>query len=232
MDESLSTLFIASDTWKATYPGAAAGMLAVRDVTNPPRSEALEARKVELEARLRERFGAMTRADLRAVPPLDAYEAYFRRYRKTFHVRLQLESVALKGKPIPSVATLVEAMFVAELEHLLLTAGHDLDTLALPVRLDVATGGEPYTLLGGQEASLEPGDMYMADGRGVISSILFGPDSRTRMTSETRAALFAVYAPPGIGAEAVDRHLAAIEANVRLVAPEARVAARAVIVAG
>jgi hypothetical protein len=45
----------------------------------------------------------------------------------------ELESVARKGKSIPSRAALVEAMFIAELENLILTAGNDLDVVVPPV---------------------------------------------------------------------------------------------------
>jgi len=41
-------------------------------------------------------------------------------------------------------------MFMAEIENRLLTAGHDLDNLQLPVCLDVTKGDEVYTLLRGQ----------------------------------------------------------------------------------
>ena len=65
-------------------------------------------------------------------PVLQAYDAYYRQFKKTYHVQLQLESILFKGKSIPSVAALVEAMFMAEMNDLLLTAGHDLDALHLP----------------------------------------------------------------------------------------------------
>ena len=65
--------------------------------------------------------------------------------------------------------------------------------------------------------------MMIADAQGVISSVIYGPDRRTRITSETRQVLFTVYAPPGIGEQAVYDHLRDIQANVLLVAPEAQV---------
>lgn len=63
--------------------------------------------------------------------------------------------------------------------------------------------------------------MYIRDGDGVISSIIYGPDRRTQITPDTRNVVFTVYAPPGVGAEAVQAHLRNLEANVRLIAPEA-----------
>lgn len=219
---------IGSETWKAAYPDAAVGVLAMENVTNPERHPALEARKGALEDELRARYAGYDRAAFKALPVIDAYNAYYRRFKKSYHVLLQLESVVLKGKPIPSVATLVEAMFMAELDHQLLTAGHDLALVRAPVRIDVAEGSESYVRMNGQEQALKAGDMYIADAHpdgpwgGVLSSILYGPDLRTRITEETREVLFTVYAPPGIEREAVHTHLQSIQSYVQLVAPEAQ----------
>ncbi|MHC4107688.1 MAG: phenylalanine--tRNA ligase beta subunit-related protein, partial [Planctomycetota bacterium] len=153
--------------------------------------------------------------------PIEAYTRYFKRYKKTYHVLFQLEAIALKGKAVPRIATLVEAMFLAELKNLLLTAGHDLQAVQVPVQLDVASGAERYVLLSGHEQTLKPGDMMMIDREGVISSVLYGPDRRTQITPQTRQVFFAVYAPPGIGEQAVYEHLRDLQENVMLVAPQA-----------
>jgi DNA/RNA-binding domain of Phe-tRNA-synthetase-like protein len=195
----------------------------MRNVTNPERHNALDKRKAELENQLRSRFADCDRAFIKALPVIQAYNAYYKLFRKTYHVQLQLESVVFKGKSIPRVSALIETMFMAELENLLLTAGHDWGALARPVEIDVAEGNERYVRLNGQEQQLKPGDMMIADGQGIISSVLYGPDRRTRITSETREALFTVYGPPGIGEQAVQEHLHDIRANVLLVAPEADV---------
>jgi DNA/RNA-binding domain of Phe-tRNA-synthetase-like protein len=216
-------VFIVSEAWKSAYPGAAVGVLAMRNVINPERHTALDKRKEEIENQLRSRFSDYDRAALKALPTIQAYNNYYKQFKKSYHVQLQLESVALKGKSIPRVAALVEAMFVAELKNLLLTAGHDLEAVQRPVKIDVADGSERYIRLNGQEQELKPGDMMIADAQGVISSVIYGPDRRTRITSETRQALFTVYAPPGIGEQAVYGHLRDIQANVLLVAPEANV---------
>ena len=216
-------MFTILEAWKTTYPGAVVGILAMRDVANPKRHPALDERKKELENQLRSCFAGYDRAALKTLPTLRAYNAYYKRYKKTYHVQLQLESVVFKGKSLPHVAALVEAMFMAELKNLLLTAGHDLEALQKPIRIDVAEGSERYIGINGQEQKLKRGDMMIVDGQGIISSVLYGPDRRTRITRETRQVLFTVYAPPGIGEQAVDEHLRDIQANVLLVAPEARV---------
>jgi DNA/RNA-binding domain of Phe-tRNA-synthetase-like protein len=210
-----------SEGWKTAYPGAAVGILAMRNVVNPEHPPALESRKAELEHQLRSRFAGHDRAQLRTLPTIRAYDAYYKRFKKTYHVLLQLESVALKNQPISSVAALVEAMFMAELKSLLLTAGHDLEVVREPIRVDVAEGIERYTRLNGKEQVLKAGDMFIADAQGVISSIIYGPDRRARIRSSTRQVLFTTYAPPGIGRQTVQQHLQDIRANVLLFAPEA-----------
>lgn len=221
-------MFVVSDAWKAAFPGAHAGILAMRNVANPPGHPALERQKEALEEQLRARFAGQDRSAIEALAPVQAYAAHYRRFKKTYHVQLQLESIAFRGRPIPSVAALVEAMFMAEVKNALLTAGHDLDALQLPITLDVSKGDERYTLLRGQEQTLKPGDMLMADRLGVISSVLYGPDQRTQITARTRRVLFAVYAPAGIESQAVHQHLDDIRANVALVAPEAEMLIRQV----
>jgi DNA/RNA-binding domain of Phe-tRNA-synthetase-like protein len=111
-------------------------------------------------------------------------------------------------------------MFMAELDDLLLTAGHDLDVVRQPLTLDVAKGTEAYTLLRGDGQTLKPGDMFIRDGEGVISSVIYGPDRRTQIRPETRNAMFTAYAPAGIGAETVENHLKHILHNIRLFAPD------------
>ena len=238
--------FTVSQAWKTTYPGAAVGVLVMHDVVNPKHHPVLETHKEELENQLRSRFSGYDRAALKAHPVIRAYNEYYGRYKKTYHVQLQLESIVFKGKVIPRVAALVEAMFMAELKNLLLTAGHDLETLEIPVGIDVAAGSERYVRLNGKEQQLKAGDMMIADAQGIISSVLYGPDRRTRITPETRQVLFTVYAPPGIEGGAPQRtagfsrtqerivwtHLRDIEENVKLVTPEAKVALMEVYGAG
>ena len=207
--------------WRAAYPEAHAGVLIVRGAANPSQDAGLEKRKSELEAELRARFSGSDRPALLQLPELRAYDEYYRRFKKPYHIQLQLDSIVFKGKTIPTVAALVEAMFMAEMEDLLLTAGHDLDVLRLPLTLDVGSGTEAYTLMRGEAQTLKAGDMFIRDEEGVISSVIYGPDRRTQIRPETKNAVFTAYAPPGIAGGAVKSHLEHILRNIKLFAPEA-----------
>jgi len=65
--------------------------------------------------------------------------------------------------------------------------------------------------------------MMISDATGVLSSVLYGPDQRTRITSKTEHVLFTVYVPPGIETQKVIDHLRSIQANVMAIAPDAQV---------
>lgn len=211
---------VATDAWRAAFPGAVVGFLTIRQVTNPAQHPALETRLADAETELRSRYDGMSRADLRGTGHFPAYADYYKRFGQNYHVLHQVESVALKGRAIPRRAALVEAGFKNELTNQLLTAVHDLDTLSLPAVLDVATGDETYEAYNGETMTLKAGDMYIRDGVTVLSSIILGPSTHGRATPETTAALVYVYAPAGIGEDAVRSHLADIATDASLLSTD------------
>ncbi len=219
-------IFEVHDNWRRAHPGACAGILLLKVLENPASPERLvklEEARLALEADLREKYGRLTRADLAALPVIQAYNQYYRRFDKSYVVQLQLESVVFKRKSIPSISGLVEAMFMAEIKNQMLTAGHDAVKLSQPVVLDSSAGSEEYTLLRGSPQALKTGDMIMRDREGIISSVIYGPDQRTQITPATRRAMYAVYAPAGVGETAVRAHIADIESYVGLFNPAAEI---------
>jgi DNA/RNA-binding domain of Phe-tRNA-synthetase-like protein len=217
--------------WREAHPGASVGLIALRRVANPASNDKLNDLASALESDVCSRLGTADRETIRAIPPLPAYAAYYKRWGQRYHVAMQLESVAQKGKSLPRVAALVEAMFIAELRNLLLTAGHDLDALELPVRLTVGSG-ESFIAPNGQVTTVKPGDMFIADARGqVLSAIITGPSNVARIGAETTAVLFYAYAPPGVEPALIDAHVDEIERNVRLISPQPEVIGREIVTA-
>ena len=210
-----------AEKWKTSFPGAGVGILVVDHVTNPEHSAMLDEQKRMIENELRSKYS--NRSELVESPILDAYIAYYKKFAKTYHVQQQMESVIFKSKSIPSVAGLVETMFMAELKNGLLTAGHDYLALQLPLKLNVVNDGEQYILMNGKTQIAKPGDMSISDEAGIISSIIHGPDSRTRITSETTKVMFVVYAPSGIPHDFVFQHLSDIYSYIKLFAPNSEV---------
>ncbi len=210
-----------SPNWRAHKPETSVGFLAIRSALNIPDHPELQKAKKALEEELRAQYEGMDRKALRKEPVLAAYDAFYRRFRKSYHVQLQLESVVIKGKPIFSPSALVTCMFMAELKTGLLTAAHDFDVLELPLTAEIAEGEETYQKLNGTEQQLKTGDLYIRDQQGILSSVVYGPDQRTQILPDTLNSIFTTYGPPGISASQIEGQLEILEGYIRLFAPKA-----------
>lgn len=195
-------------------------------------SRALDDRKRQTEARLRERYRGFTRKEFLSLPIMAAYARHYRRFGKTYHVLLQLESIVFKGKDLPSVSPLVDANFAAEVETLVLTAGHDVRKLHGEIVIDVARDGDQLApMTGGAPKTVPAGDIIMRDAKGVCCSIIYGLDGRSPITAEASHVLYVAYAPAGVPHDIVDAHLRLIEEHARLVSGAAVTEQRRLLVA-
>jgi DNA/RNA-binding domain of Phe-tRNA-synthetase-like protein len=209
----------ATDEWRAAHPGATLGFLELSGADNTRPSPALDEPKREVEARLREHYQGFTRQAFLSLPVMADYERYYRRFDKTYHVLLQLESLVLKGKNLPDVNPLVDANFMAELETLVLTAGHDVERLHQPVLMDVSRAGDQIIQMDGTSRAIRAGDMIMRDAQGISCSILYGQDNRSPISAQTSSVLYVAYAPPGVPLASIETQLNTITDNIRLFSP-------------
>jgi len=213
----------ATDGWKETHLGAQIGLLEISGVDNNRPAPVLDQEKRAIEGRLREKFAGFSRDDFLSLPVMQAYHRYYRKFGYTYHVLLQLESVALKGKSLPNISPLVDANFAAELDTLILTAGHDVSQLEAPVLIDVACEGDEITQMNGSRKEVPVGDMLMRDAQGVTCTILRGQDDRSPISKATTHVLYVSYVPDGVTEEQVMAQLNAMESYVRLFSPECAV---------
>jgi DNA/RNA-binding domain of Phe-tRNA-synthetase-like protein len=206
-----------SPNFHRVYPGAHVGVLLLENVVVSAENAGLEQAALSIEDKLRRRFA--DKIALHAHPVLQAYRDYYKKFDKTYHVQSQLESVVFGGRSIPRPLPLVQAMFMAELDNMLLTAGHDLAALSSPLAIDLGREDLSYILMNGSPQALKNDDMCMSDQSGIISSVIYGPDQRTRLSPAASDAVFVVYAPDGISEEAIQKHFADIASYIRLFAP-------------
>jgi DNA/RNA-binding domain of Phe-tRNA-synthetase-like protein len=213
----------ATDEWQTSHPGAIIGLLELSGTVNTGPSPSLDERKRETAARLRTRYGGFTRQEVLALPVMADYERYYKRFNKTYHVQLQVESIVLKGKDLPNLSPLVDSNFVAEVETFVLTAGHDVAKLRGTIAIDVSREGDQMAQMNGALKAMRAGDMIMKDADGICCSIIYGQDNRSPISSETSHVLYVAYAPAGVPAERVDAQLWSIAGNIRLFSPAAAV---------
>lgn len=206
----------ATSEWQNAYPGAIIGLLELSGIDNTLTSASLDERKREAENHLRERYQGFTRKDFLALPVLSAYQQYYRRFDKTYHVQLQVESIVLKAKSLPNVSPLVDANFIAEVETFVLTAGHDVTKLHGPISIDVSGEDDQMTQMNGNSKRIRAGDMIMRDADGICCSIIYGQDNRSPISAETSQILYVAYAPVGVPSKVVDTQLGKIVDNIRL----------------
>lgn len=212
----------ATDRWKAAYPGGCAGIMELSGVGNGPDGSALDSTKRALEGELRQKYAGFSRGDFLALEAMQAYEKYYKKFDKTYHVQLQLESMVLKGKNFPNTHPLVDAYFMAELQTLVLTAGHNADRLDGGIRIDITQEGDEIIQMNGAQKKVRPGDMMMADNQGIISTIIYGQDQRTPVKDPTDRVVYASYGPPGIQESVIRRQMELTHEYVKLYAPSAK----------
>jgi DNA/RNA-binding domain of Phe-tRNA-synthetase-like protein len=210
----------ATDAWKEAHPGAQIVLLEISGLDNAQSAPMLEQEKRAIEGRIREKYAGFSRNDFLELPVMAAYNRYYRKFGYTYHVLLQLESVALKGKSLPNVSPLVDANFAAELDTLILTAGHDVAKLAAPVLIDVAHEGDEITQMNGVRKDVPVGDMLMRDAQSVACTILRGQDNRSPISKATTHVLYVSYVPDGVTEAQVRAQLDLMEKHVRLFSPD------------
>ena len=122
-------------------------------------------------AALREQYREYVRADVFGQNP---YFRYFRKFKKTYPVMMQFESVLLKGREFPKSNAVTAVPFLVELETHVLCGTHDIDRLMGPVELYQAEAREPFAGLRGDEVHTYPGDVTGRDAGGIIFSMILG----------------------------------------------------------
>ena len=213
-------LITATDKWRGMYPGARFGLLEISGVAPLTTSAQVDEQKRAVEQCLRERYHGFSRPDFLALPVMAAYSRYYKRFSKTYHVLLQLESIVLKSRDLPNVSALVDSNFMAEVDTLVLTAGHDVGKLQVPILMDVANESDQIVQMNGATRLVLVDDMVMRDAHGVCCSIIYGQDNLSPISPVTSHVLYVSYAPADVPAELVMTHLQKIKENIFLFSPD------------
>jgi DNA/RNA-binding domain of Phe-tRNA-synthetase-like protein len=174
--------------------------VSIEDVSEVPGEEEVSEYVEAVRRRLTERHGELDRRELKALPMFAPYIRYFKRFKKSYHLFLQLESFVHKGRGLPFVNPLLTAYFLGELETGVLASAHDAETIVPPLRLALTEGGEPLTLISGEERTAPPDDAALFDAEGLLTAVIQGQDDRTVLGPSSRRAAWFFYGPPGTDA--------------------------------
>lgn len=166
------------------------------------------------------RYRDYVRADVFGQNP---YFRFFRKFKKTFPVMMQFESVLLKGREFPKSNAVTAVPFLAELETHVLTGTHDVEQLLGPAELYLAQAKEPFTGLRGDLVHTYPGDLCARDEGGIIFSMIAGADARTCARQTSRHVFYPVFGVPGQDPAALRPMQERLAEYARILAPDAEV---------
>ncbi len=183
------------------------------------REEAFYARAEEKLAELK---AAFPEYDRKAVFGDNPYTRFFKKFKKTFPVLLQFESVLFKDRPFPHGDPVAELPFLAEIETRMLMGAHDAGRVEGPIRLCLAKERESFSGMRG-EAHCYPDDVVGKDDGGIILSMISGADDRTCIHPDTSYVFYPTFGTPGLPKEELERAQDVLCGYINLLSPEAEV---------
>ena len=200
--ENFEVLF--SDEIQSKFPSACVGIFVIGINQFNISKEKLSSHTLLIKEQLKSKF--KDHSVLKNDSVIQAYTNYYKLFEKTYHVLPQIESLIFKGKPLNLPIPLLQIIFLLEMKNRLLTAVHDMAKIEPPIKVGLSSGQETYTLINGSQKTVKLDDMLTSDRAGVISSIIYGPDSRTKISLKTTEAMIFVYAPSGFNHELIEDH--------------------------
>lgn len=193
------------------YPGIQFGVMTIGNVKVPQPGNDFLLSKKRLEADIQSRYRDMTKKQMRQLQPFCHYHAYYKKFKKTYHVLHQCESIASGNRSLPNGPFPVQAMFMAEIKNQLLTAGYDRRTHDQTLTVRLADGLTGFEGLGKKKQLPPRDDIILSTGEFTLGSIICGPDNQHRITEESTELMFAIYGVPGITHRQMEMHFADIE---------------------
>jgi DNA/RNA-binding domain of Phe-tRNA-synthetase-like protein len=180
-----------------------------------PGKEEVQSYVEEVRSRLTAEYGEMERRELKALPMFVPYIHYFKRFKKSYHLFLQLESFVHKGRGMPFVNPLLSAYFLGELESGVLASAHDADLLRPPLKLVWTAGQEQLVLISGEERQTPAGDAALTDAESLLTAVTQGQDRRSVLTPASRTAAWFFYGPPGTEPQQLERAMEITAGHLR-----------------
>ena len=151
----------------------------------------------------------------------DPYFRYFRKFKKTYPVMMQVESFLLKDRPFPEGRYINAVAFLTELKTRILMGTHDAERVDGDIFIYTETEKVSFPSIHGSEGHSYPGDTTGRDDRGVIISMIAGADSRTCLHEDSTHVLYLAFGTPSTSAEVLDECLDQAEEYVKTLAPNA-----------
>ncbi|MBQ6314679.1 MAG: hypothetical protein IJI11_03645 [Mogibacterium sp.] len=162
--------------------------------------------------------------DREAVFRQHPYFRYFRKFKKTYPVMMQVESFLLKGRPFPEGEYINAVAFLTELRTHILLGTHDIDRIEGDLILYNETEKTPFTGMINPDSHSYPGDVTGRDDKGIIISMIAGADNRTCIHEDTKNVIYLIFGVAGMTDEEMENVADTIIQGAKALAPAAKAA--------
>ncbi|MFH0875593.1 MAG: tryptophan--tRNA ligase [archaeon] len=166
------------------YPEFNCRAIIVDSVDNNQRIARLDAEKKKIESEI-----VANNKNPSEIKLVKDYNEFFNKFSKSVPIQFQLESI-LKGKEIPKTNPLVEVLFMLEMKHAVMISGHDTSSIKGDLIFDLSDGSESFVKIDGKSQKFKADDILLKDEKEVITTLLYGPDFKTKMTEKTTRCVF------------------------------------------
>lgn len=171
-------------------------------------------------AALRERYADY---DRKAVFGENPYFRFFRKFKKTYPVMQQFETVMFKGRPFPEEDPVTAVPFLLELTTFVLSGTHDIDRIDGPLTIFTPDAKLPFDGMRGDSTHTYPNDICGRDETGIIFSMIAGADSRTCVHPDSRHVFYPVFGTPDTAPAVIEDALETLAGFVRTICPGAKI---------
>ncbi|MBQ6582652.1 MAG: hypothetical protein IJH77_02360, partial [Mogibacterium sp.] len=151
------------------------------------------------------------------------YFRYFRKFKKSYPVMMQVESFLLKGRPFPEAEWINSVAFLTELKTHQLLGTHDVDRIVGDLVFYNETAKTPFVGMINPDSHSYPGDITGRDDEGIIISLIAGADARTCIHDDTTHVIYLFFGVHETSAEVLEETARQAEVYVRALAPTAKI---------
>ena len=208
-DESLSSSDIPFGVVEARYPD--------RALLRTEEFYALAGAELE---RVRAGFPDYERKAVFADNP---YVRFFKKFKKTWPVLLQFESVVIKGEPFRRGSAVTAVPFLLELTTRVLSGTHDCSRVEGEIELYLSAEKTAFPGLYGREAHTYPGDFCARDAGGIVFSEIAGAEARSAAREDSTWVFYPLFGVPGLPAGTLDSAAETLSGYIKALSPEAEI---------
>lgn len=170
-------------------------------------------------AALRERYADY---DRKAIFGGNPYFRFFRKFKKTYPVMQQFETVMFKGRPFPEDDPVTAVPFLLELTTFVLSGTHDIDRIDGSLTIFTPDAKLPFDGMRGDSTHTYPNDICGRDDTGIIFSMIAGADNRTCVHPDSRHVFYPVFGTPDTAPALIEDALETLAGFVRTICPGAK----------